>query len=856
MDDLTSGNKKLNTKIARLKKIIKKYQHAHNMQHALIQLSEQASNVPELTLLYPAIHKILEAYLPSSNFYVVLENQLTHTLELTYFSDEKDDKSVPLAEEHHFNEGLTGYVFKTGKTQLFTQADILSGHKQDKFKVLGTVCEHWLGVPIFQDKEIMGVMVSQSYHANALFNQSHVELFEVISLYLSTAIERVKKRELLELEVKYRTYALTQSNQALQNEIGQRKQALDRLQILFKISRLATKTEHLSDFYQQIHHILQSITYAENIYICLYDKEAKQLSFPYAVDERISTYRTRPYQKGFTEYVITQRCAQLIDNKRAEELIAQGDIVRTENHSTNSSETSWIGAPLISEGNVIGVIACQSYDHKHTYNADDVELINFVSQQIANVLQKHLANQALKQSHEKLEKRVKDKTKALQQSNLHLQLQIEERKKIEQQLYHDAHHDALTGLANRSLFLMQLDKQLQQNIRHPQHGFAVLFIDLDNFKAINDNLGHQAGDEFLVEVAQSFSYCIREHDLLARLAGDEFVILLNHLHHPQEAIDVANRIIEIMRVPFCRDGFCIESGASVGITHSHNNYQHTDEIIRDADTAMYQAKKNGRGQCEFFHPLLRQLDMNSGTITQINDTLQPQDLHFNGKAIIAIHNGETQACLVERFWLHPNLGKIQFSQIEKYLSDTQQLIECELNLLTSVLTQNNTLQPILLNCNINMLNVGHFAALKRTLMAHLGSSVLCLLFNEEAISRADNQQIQHLNQLQEMGIQIGLNDFAKYRCDLNIVTRCQFDYIVLSPIFSQRLLQQTSHQLQLQGLLAITNSCNSQVIAKGPAILNYQVLLEKHGIALFSSQQDFSASLPDMSESTLIASIR
>ena len=131
-----------------------------------------------------------------------------------------------------------------------------------------------------------------------------------------------------------------------------------------------------------------------------------------------------------------------------------------------------------------------------------------------------------------------------------------------------------------------------------------LFIDLDKFKDINDHLGHQAGDQFLIGVAESFSHCIREHDLLARLGGDEFVILLTHLTEQQQAQDVAKRIIEIMRKPFCMKGQCIQSGASIGITYSKPSYKHTDEIIRDADAAMYYAKNAGRNRFECFHPLL------------------------------------------------------------------------------------------------------------------------------------------------------------------------------------------------------------------------------------------------------------
>ncbi len=138
--------------------------------------------------------------------------------------------------------------------------------------------------------------------------------------------------------------------------------------------------------------------------------------------------------------------------------------------------TSWLGAPLKTSQGVIGLIVCQAYNNKHIFSQDDCELITFVSHQIATVLQTKLANIALKKSHQELEFRVDEKTKELRQANLHLQMQIDERKKIEQQLYHDAHHDSLTGLANRSLFLTQLEKTLQEYHRFVEQHFAVLLI--------------------------------------------------------------------------------------------------------------------------------------------------------------------------------------------------------------------------------------------------------------------------------------------------------------------------------------------------------------------------------------------
>ncbi|MGO2366379.1 MAG: GAF domain-containing protein, partial [Pseudoalteromonas sp.] len=299
MEDKTDLLSKLARRNKRLELLVEKYKQSHHLQNALIQLSEQASTVAELNLLYPAIHNILQDYIPSKSFYVVLQNQFTHTLELSYFADEKDGISAPLNQDHNFNHGVTGYVFEQGKTTYFSREQMQADADRGKFRLLGTPAEHWVGVPVFRDNLIIGVLVAQSYDLEQSYSDQQIELLEVMSLYLATAIERVKKRELLESEVKIRTRALTQSNEALNLEIDQRKSALERQQILFKISELATQSKYIVDIYLQVHEIIKNITYAENLYIALYDKDTGWLSFPYCADEFHKNNQPRPFAKGF-----------------------------------------------------------------------------------------------------------------------------------------------------------------------------------------------------------------------------------------------------------------------------------------------------------------------------------------------------------------------------------------------------------------------------------------------------------------------------------------------------------------------------------------------------------------------------
>jgi len=817
----------------RLKKLLKKYQHFHNMQDALIQLSEKASTVSELTLLYPAIHQILSSYLPSKNFYVVLINETNQKLELNYFIDEKDGITVPLTEDNHFDNGLTGYVYKTGKTQYYTKKDIVKDTQVNKFKLQGTPCEHWLGVPIYKDDTIVGVMVTQSYYSEQTYSELQIELVETISLYLSTAIERVKQRESLESEVKFRTSELTDTNNALQVEIEYRKKTLKQQQILFKISELATQCKDLDDFYFQIHEIMKSITYAENLYICLYDQKENKLSFPYWVDSIKGNYHERNFAQGYSEYVIKQGTTQLLDRKKANSLISQKLIKRT---SKNTQATSWLGAPLISENGVIGIIACQSYGNTYSFTSDDVDLINFISQQIANVLQKHLTMAELEQSHDQLEIRVAQKTQELQRSNHFLQLQIEERKKIELQLYHDAHHDTLTGLANRSLFMSRLNQTLNHHLRHPKPGFAVLFIDLDKFKEINDNLGHQVGDAFLIHIAKTLNLCIREHDLLARLGGDEFVILLTHIYHKQEAQEVAERIIDSLSRPFKDNDNVIHSGASIGITISEEGYTNTDDIMRDADSAMYQAKNSGRGRYAFYQNYNKSDNaQNACTLPSFN----ADDIYFKANAVIDLNTEHHLFCMIDRFWFHPTFGKMKFNQIKKYIPKDLDYHKIEISLLPKISDFIQCKHAILVRYSIEILDDNYFKNLLTELETLNITHRLCLLFNETDLRHISSKNKANITQLKSLGVKLGLDDYGHTRCDLSILTQYHFEFILLSPLMCKKIIKDEGHQLQLQGVLAVANLTQTSVIAKGPSIVNYQTSLKKFGIALYASQYEY-----------------
>ncbi len=212
----------------------------------------------------------------------------------------------------------------------------------------------------------------------------------------------------------------------------------------------------------------------------------------------------------------------------------------------------------------------------------------------------YLLNQQLEQKVRERTLELKITNQKLTVANRQLKQEISVRQKAEQQLIYDALYDSLTKLPNRTLLMERIDRALQHAKRNPDHLFALLFIDLDRFKSINDSLGHLVGDRLLVAIARILAADLRTMDTVARLGGDEFVILLDDINSLQEATIVSDRLQEKLKTPLDIEGHNIVSSASIGIALSSSTYENSSEILRDADIAMYRAKAKGKARHEIF----------------------------------------------------------------------------------------------------------------------------------------------------------------------------------------------------------------------------------------------------------------
>jgi diguanylate cyclase (GGDEF)-like protein len=638
----------------RLYEAISRLALAERLQRALYAIAEQAGAEHDMTEMMRSLHTIVGSLMYAENFYIVLYDEATDTVRFPYYVDTVDtdppspDESTPLQEIEH---SLTWNLLKGGQP-LMGSIDELAQQLRGRFRLVGPHCEHWLGVPLNRDGRVVGGIVMQSYRPDTHYTQHDRELLGYVAQHVQSALERRQAHAELERRVADRTAALREANRVLRQQVLQRQRG-ERLQAaLFRIAELASASESLDNFYAAVHRVIGGLIYARNFYIALLDDETQQLTFPYSVDEIDSVRPPRRHGRGATEYVLRHGKPLLAGPEDIDRLVALGEITQF-----GARSVCWLGVPLLLGERVMGVLAVQSYSPEHTYNERDQELLTFVSYHVANALQRKHNAESLKQAYASLERRVTERTRALALANRDLREQIAERERVERRLKYETLHDSLTGLPNRTLLLQRLEGALQRYQANPQELFAVLFIDLDRFKVINDSVGHLIGDDLLFQVGGRIRACLKTRDVVARLGGDEFAVLLEGISDFTKATLIAERIITELQAPFRLGAKEIFTSASIGIALPSPHYQRAEELLRDADAAMYNAKDQGRHRAALFDDRLRRealslLEMEG----DLRRALARNEFVPFYQPIVALADGRIVGYEALLRWNHPDRG--------------------------------------------------------------------------------------------------------------------------------------------------------------------------------------------------------
>jgi diguanylate cyclase (GGDEF)-like protein/PAS domain S-box-containing protein len=412
----------------------------------------------------------------------------------------------------------------------------------------------------------------------------------------------------------------------------------------------------------------------------------------------------------------------------------------------------------------------------------------------------------------------------------HLIFQIQDitdRKQAERQLLHDAFHDALTGLSNRALFIDRLKLALARHKRLGADHFAVLFLDLDRFKVINDSLGHAIGDQLLVGIARRLETCLRPGDTVARLGGDEFTILLEDVTDTREVTAIAQRIQKELSLPFNLGGHEVFTSASIGIAPSTTGYERPDDILRDADTAMYRAKSLGKSRYEIFDREMHTRAVNLLHLeTDLRRALDRREFAVYYQPVVSLETGAVLGFEALLRWRHPAHGFISPAEFIPVAEETGLILPIGRWALEEACRQMREWQlqfpraaELYVSVNLSgrqFANPELCEQIKEALeTTELRPGSLKLEITESVVMENIEKTIEMLRQLRALGVESSIDDFGTGYSSLSYLHHFPSTTLKIDRSFISRMGGADENTEIVRTILLLARNLGMQVVAEG-----------------------------------------
>lgn len=678
--------------------------------------------------------------------------------------------------EHKLGQGVVGKVAESGIPMVINDTRMCEDYIVDDQRRLSE-----LAVPLLDNGKLVGVIDSEHQELN-YFTDNHVKTLVAVASIAATKISQNR--------------ALSQ----LQKTVNQLENSSKIQDALFEIAELIFETQTMADFYQQLHTKISTLTFAKNFFIALSTSDGNAFSIPYCVDE--------------VDDVADDETTIMIDNPPSITgyvlqtnqplLVCKDDIIRLLDdkiiYVKGTLPQAWLGVPFGNDS-LRGIVVVQSYNGEFVFTEKDKLLLTFVAKHIRNAIERMHARSEL--------------------TNLAL-------------------HDPLTQLPNRILFNDRLDRALIDLERRQQGIIALLFLDLDKFKFVNDKYGHFIGDQVLKVCAERLNACVRESDTVGRQGGDEFVVLLVNLSSKQKIHDIASDIIRAISEPIIVEDKQLCVSTSIGISYCKGEKKTPEKMFLEADEAMYQAKKNGRNQVCFYQTKIGGDTFSSFDLdSEFKLALSDSQLYLVFQPIIDIQSGSVVGGESLIRWQHPKYGIMTPVSFLPELEKGKQIIALDYFVVwTSI--QNlkawyNKWPTQFRSLNVNVSAKGFNS---KSIMQILESTYhtfpevlnyLTIELTERSIVSSVEQTQITMQKIRKMGVKLALDDFGTGYSSLSYLHQFNFDVLKIDKSFVSNHQADSGKNIILEAIVNLANALGIKTTAEGIETAEQLVLMKKLG---------------------------
>ncbi len=425
---------------------------------------------------------------------------------------------------------------------------------------------------------------------------------------------------------------------------------------------------------------------------------------------------------------------------------------------------------------------------------------------------------------------------------------VTERRRLQEQLRHSARTDTLTGLPNRSVVLDRVQRAIQHAAQHPGYGYAVLFMDFDRFKQVNDTLGHSAGDQMLRQIAGRIEDTLRPGDAVARvpshlrtaarIGGDEFVVVLEGMRGVDDAVTVAERLLAVLSEPYRIGAHAVQSSASIGIVTADHAAATADEVLRNADTAMYEAKRAGRGRCVVFDSSMHERVVQALAFeSDLRRAVQAGELFVVYQPVVDLHTGALVGAEALVRWRHPTLGVVPPARFIGVAEETglidaigQQVLESACRQFVRWRAELGERSPSELAVNLSRAQLERpgLAAEVRAVLERCGMQPAALQFEITESLAAQSEQVQAaLRELKGLGVRLALDDFGTGYSSLACLHQMPVDTVKIDRSFVSHAETVEYHRVLIEATIRVAQALGMRTVAEGIETVGEAALMEQ-----------------------------